>query len=361
MAGGHSRVGRGTTTTRPGPDTLSSKGAARPWGLDQRPLSDTPLYVPAWFHVQLRHSLAHLSTLWAFQTWDPASPPSLGLLFPRGLVLFSGHAHSHPSPPRFLDAYAEHRLRFWAVTAENEPSAGLLSGYPFQCLGFTPEHQRDFIARDLGPTLANSTHRDVRLLMMDDQRLLLPHWAQVVRPRTSPCWPSGPQICHANSWLPECLPCPDSCFPRAPRAGSRGPGGTPGCCGGGGPLWSSMVATLTSSGHSHPTVHRSGPQASSRTRCAGPRLSAPLSPGPSSSLHRCWRTRRQLSTFMASLYTGTWTFWLQQKPPWGRHTACSPTPCSSPQRPVWAPSSGSRVCGWGPGTAGCSTATASSR
>ncbi|XP_044122426.1 lysosomal acid glucosylceramidase isoform X2 [Neovison vison] len=81
---------------------------------------------------------------------------------------------------KFLDVYAEHKLHFWAVTAENEPSAGLLSGYPFQCLGFTPEHQRDFIARDLGPALANSTHRDTRLLILDDQRLLLPHWAQVV-------------------------------------------------------------------------------------------------------------------------------------------------------------------------------------
>uniref|UniRef100_A0A8C6DE41 Glucosylceramidase n=1 Tax=Moschus moschiferus TaxID=68415 RepID=A0A8C6DE41_MOSMO len=80
---------------------------------------------------------------------------------------------------KFLDAYAEHKLRFWAVTAENEPTAGLLSGYPFQCLGFTPEHQRDFIALDLGPILANSTHRDVRLFMLDDQRLLLPRWAQV--------------------------------------------------------------------------------------------------------------------------------------------------------------------------------------
>lgn len=88
------------------------------------------------------------------------------------------------SPTRFLDAYAKYRLKFWAVTAENEPSAGLISGYPFQCLGFTAEHQRDFIARDLGPTLANSTHRDVQLLMLDDQRLLLPHWAEVVRPKT---------------------------------------------------------------------------------------------------------------------------------------------------------------------------------
>lgn len=31
---------------------------------------------------------------------------------------------------KFLDAYAEHKLQFWAVTAENEPSAGLFSGYP---------------------------------------------------------------------------------------------------------------------------------------------------------------------------------------------------------------------------------------
>lgn len=92
--------------------------------------------------------------------------------------------HTFP-PARFLDAYAEHKLQFWAVTTENEPSAGLISGYPFQCLGFTPEHQRDFIARDLGPTLANSTHRNVRVLMLDDQRLLLPRWAQVVRLRTS--------------------------------------------------------------------------------------------------------------------------------------------------------------------------------
>uniref|UniRef100_A0A2K5M813 Glucosylceramidase n=1 Tax=Cercocebus atys TaxID=9531 RepID=A0A2K5M813_CERAT len=80
---------------------------------------------------------------------------------------------------KFLDAYAEHKLQFWAVTVENEPSAGLLSGYPFRCL--------DFIAHDLGPTLANSTHHNVRLLMLDDQRLLLPHWAKVIRPRPPWC------------------------------------------------------------------------------------------------------------------------------------------------------------------------------
>ncbi|KFP38844.1 Glucosylceramidase, partial [Chlamydotis macqueenii] len=81
---------------------------------------------------------------------------------------------------RFLDEYAKHNLTFWAVTAGNEPTAGEIIFYPFQCLGFSPEHQRDFIAQDLGPALANSTHHAVRLIILDDQRVMLPYWAQVV-------------------------------------------------------------------------------------------------------------------------------------------------------------------------------------
>ncbi|XP_017583381.1 PREDICTED: glucosylceramidase isoform X2 [Corvus brachyrhynchos] len=81
---------------------------------------------------------------------------------------------------RFLDEYAKHNLTFWAVTAENEPTAGLINNYPFQCLGFTAEQQRDFIAQDLGPALANSSHRHIQLIILDDNRLHLPHWAKVV-------------------------------------------------------------------------------------------------------------------------------------------------------------------------------------
>uniref|UniRef100_A0A8C9NE68 Glucosylceramidase n=4 Tax=Passeriformes TaxID=9126 RepID=A0A8C9NE68_SERCA len=81
---------------------------------------------------------------------------------------------------RFLDEYAKHNLTFWAVTAGNEPTAGEIVFYPFQCLGFSPEHQRDFIAQDLGPALANSSHRHVQLIILDDQRVMLPYWAEVV-------------------------------------------------------------------------------------------------------------------------------------------------------------------------------------
>uniref|UniRef100_A0A8D2NU41 Glucosylceramidase n=2 Tax=Passeriformes TaxID=9126 RepID=A0A8D2NU41_ZOSLA len=86
---------------------------------------------------------------------------------------------------RFLDEYAKHNLTFWAVTAGNEPTAGEIIFYPFQCLGFSPEHQRDFIAQDLGPALANSSHRHVQLIILDDQRVMLPYWAEVVSPHSS--------------------------------------------------------------------------------------------------------------------------------------------------------------------------------
>nr|XP_028566705.1 lysosomal acid glucosylceramidase-like isoform X1 [Podarcis muralis] len=81
---------------------------------------------------------------------------------------------------RFLDEYAKYNLTFWAVTAGNEPTAGDIIFYPFQCLGFSPEHQRDFIAQDLGPALANSSYKGIELIILDDQRMMLPYWAEVV-------------------------------------------------------------------------------------------------------------------------------------------------------------------------------------
>lgn len=82
---------------------------------------------------------------------------------------------------RFLEEYAKHNISFWALTAGNEPTAGELTNYSFQALGFTPEEQRDWIAMDLGPALHSSSYAKTRLLILDDQRILLPHWAKVVR------------------------------------------------------------------------------------------------------------------------------------------------------------------------------------
>ncbi|XP_063276439.1 lysosomal acid glucosylceramidase-like isoform X2 [Prinia subflava] len=80
---------------------------------------------------------------------------------------------------KFLDEYAKHKVTFWAVTAQNEPLAGLFTPPQAPTIAFTAAQQRDFIAQDLGPALARSPHR-TQLLMLDDQRIHLPHWAKVV-------------------------------------------------------------------------------------------------------------------------------------------------------------------------------------
>lgn len=81
---------------------------------------------------------------------------------------------------RFLEEYAKYNLTFWALTTGNEPSAGQMTNYSFQALGFTPEEQRDWVALDLGPALLSSSHSHTHILILDDNRLLLPHWAKVV-------------------------------------------------------------------------------------------------------------------------------------------------------------------------------------
>jgi glucosylceramidase len=66
------------------------------------------------------------------------------------------------------------------LTAQNEPTDGNIDHFPFQATGWTPEQQRDFITKDLGPELHANGYGDVKLMMLDDQRLLLAYWADTV-------------------------------------------------------------------------------------------------------------------------------------------------------------------------------------
>ncbi|NXU93057.1 GLCM Glucosylceramidase, partial [Xiphorhynchus elegans] len=127
-----------------------------------------------------KRPLSLYASPWTSPTWMKTSESYVGKGTLKGQAGDRYHKTWAKYFIRFLDEYAKHNLTFWAVTAENEPTAGLINNYPFQCLGFTAEQQRDFIAQDLGPALANSSHRHVQLIILDDNRLHLPHWAKVV-------------------------------------------------------------------------------------------------------------------------------------------------------------------------------------
>ena len=81
---------------------------------------------------------------------------------------------------RFLDAYKEEGVTFWAVTATNEPTNGDQINFPFNCMGWNATTQAVWIADHYGPTLEASAHADVKLMILDDQRILAPRWANEV-------------------------------------------------------------------------------------------------------------------------------------------------------------------------------------
>lgn len=47
-------------------------------------------------------------------------------------------------------------------------------------MGWTPEDQAFFVGLNLGPTLAAKGFGDIKIMIMDDQRILLPKWAKTV-------------------------------------------------------------------------------------------------------------------------------------------------------------------------------------
>ncbi|BFY98105.1 hypothetical protein BsWGS_01145 [Bradybaena similaris] len=81
---------------------------------------------------------------------------------------------------RFLKEYAKNNITFWGLTAQNEPLDGLNKNFSFQAMGFTPEQQRDFIKFDLGPALNESGYGDIKLMILDDQRIVVAEWAKAI-------------------------------------------------------------------------------------------------------------------------------------------------------------------------------------
>jgi len=78
---------------------------------------------------------------------------------------------------RYLDAYDAEGVTLWGLTPVNEPHGN--SGQ-WESMNFSPESQRDFVRDHLGPDLQASRHADTRLLVFDQNRDGMEHWADVL-------------------------------------------------------------------------------------------------------------------------------------------------------------------------------------
>jgi glucosylceramidase len=81
---------------------------------------------------------------------------------------------------KFLTAYKAEGFKFWALTTQNEPFDGLVPMFPFNCMGWTAPQQRDFIKRNLGPTLRRSEFSDTKLIILDENTAALPQWPEQI-------------------------------------------------------------------------------------------------------------------------------------------------------------------------------------
>lgn len=83
---------------------------------------------------------------------------------------------------RFLQEYKKNNITLWGITMQNEPTDGCIEDFPFQSICFPPEKQRDFLKLHLGPSLQKAGFGvdKLKLMILDDDRVLLPKWAEVV-------------------------------------------------------------------------------------------------------------------------------------------------------------------------------------
>lgn len=78
---------------------------------------------------------------------------------------------------RYLEAYKSEGVNIWGITPVNEPYG---NNGQWESMHFSPETENQFIKKYLGPKLADGAHKDVKILIYDQNRDGLEHWADVI-------------------------------------------------------------------------------------------------------------------------------------------------------------------------------------
>lgn len=106
--------------------------------------------------------IALLASPWTPPAWmkDNQSPIRGGHLLERFADVWARYY------VRFLEEYRKEGLSMWGITVQNEPAA--VQRWD-SCI-YSPEQERDFVKRHLGPTLKQSSCSDVKLLVWDHNR-----------------------------------------------------------------------------------------------------------------------------------------------------------------------------------------------
>lgn len=75
---------------------------------------------------------------------------------------------------KFLDEYKSMGIDMWAISTGNEPLTAFTFDVPLTSMGWLPESMADWVGNYFGPALAASSHNRTLVLVLDDNRSLLP-------------------------------------------------------------------------------------------------------------------------------------------------------------------------------------------
>ncbi|XP_041972484.1 lysosomal acid glucosylceramidase isoform X2 [Aricia agestis] len=81
---------------------------------------------------------------------------------------------------KFLQHYNKYGIPIWGMTTTNEPINGMFSFAKFNSMGWTVKNMGHWIVDNLGPTIRNSTFKDLKIITGDDQRITVPYWFNIM-------------------------------------------------------------------------------------------------------------------------------------------------------------------------------------
>ncbi|CAH0546585.1 unnamed protein product [Brassicogethes aeneus] len=118
------------------------------------------------------NSLKLFATAWTAPPWMKTNNDYTGV----GLLKFKYYQTWADYYIKFFEEYSKNGVNFWGVTTQNEPTDGFLPKFlsKINSMGFTPKLMNKWIAKHLGPTIRNSTFKDLKIIVHDDSRQTLP-------------------------------------------------------------------------------------------------------------------------------------------------------------------------------------------
>jgi glucosylceramidase len=75
---------------------------------------------------------------------------------------------------KFLDSYQSEGIEFWGITTGNEPGLAMVPLNKISNVGWNSTQMGKWILNNLGPSIRNSNHSDINIMILDDQRMHLP-------------------------------------------------------------------------------------------------------------------------------------------------------------------------------------------